>query len=519
MLSKRSRLVTVWTVVVLLSLLWTVAVYAETGPSELMVPGDWQEITDSQVHWYAFEYDSNTGVDKTDDPTYALVRMFVTEPENGAVFTVWTQEQIDDLAEFDPNEVFVPDKWLGCGAFNDSDSIKGDYLWAGNTLNDGMYYVQVERSGLDPDAVYYKLDILGEDVTIVNPAATGIELAESPAAAPVMEEKAVAKAETAAVVAKVGKDDLVPTISLTPGEWRELQVDEEWFAFNYNANYGIDGEGDPNQMFIRMWIDGPENGAEFSVWDKEGLKKLYTYDKDRAPENTLCIGCGAFTEAVSADYVWEGNFKASDTYYVRVMPTGLNTTEPILYKLVIEGEDVAIVTPTAAVAAAVPAMEAEPVAAEAEMAMEAAPAAEAETSMQAEVASAEMEPAIGEWMALQPAQEHWYTFDYRADFGIDGDANPSNVEIAMFVEEPENGAEFTVWTAEQLKKLNEWDPDRNYDDLCVGCGTLNDAVDPDYTWSGNFKSSGTYYVRVKPTGLNTGTVLYKLDISGDDIAF
>lgn len=519
MLSKRSRLVTVWTVVVLLSLLWTAVAYAETGPTELSVPGDWTEITGDQAHWYAFEYDYNTGIEGTDDSTYALVRMFVTEPENGAVFTIWTQEQIDDMAEFDANEAFVPDKWLGCGAFNDSDSIKGDYLWAGNTLNDGMYYVKVERSGLDPDAVYYKLEMLGDDVTVVEPPNTGLEMVESPAA-PMLEEKAIAKAETAAVVANVKPGDLVPTISLAPGDWRELQSDEDWFAFNYNANYGVDGDETPNQMFIRMWIDGPENGAEFSVWDKEGLEKLYTYDKDREPEFNLCIGCGAFTEAVSADYVWEGNFKASDTYYVRVKPTGLNTTEPIIYKLEIAGEDVAIVTPMADVAAAAPAMESEPVAVEAAVAMEAEPAAIAiETAMEPEVAAASVEPAIGEWMALQPAEEHWYQFNYRADFGIDGDGSPSNIEIAMYVEEPENGAEFTVWTEEQLKKLNEWDENRNYDDLCVGCGTLNDAVDPDYTWSGNFKSSGTYYVRVKPTGLNTDTVVYKLNVEGDDISF
>lgn len=109
----------------------------------------------------------------------------------------------------------------------------------------------------------------------------------------------------------------------------------------------------------------------------------------------------------------------------------------------------------------------------------------------------------GDWDQLSAGADRWYAFEYAGD--------SSQIQIGLQVV-PEGGAGFVVWTPEQIWRwgLGEYvEP--------IGRGADDPFAEGKLVWSGNFRTSGTYYVVVEHGG--PGQAYYLLDISGDGVSF
>ncbi|MCB0058878.1 MAG: hypothetical protein KDE45_17695, partial [Caldilineaceae bacterium] len=128
----------------------------------------------------------------------------------------------------------------------------------------------------------------------------------------------------------------------------------------------------------------------------------------------------------------------------------------------------------------------------------------------------------GDWTEL-PSGDHWYKFNYIADTGPKHDQDPPKIEILLNVDKPVDNARFTVWTQEEVDKLIAEGEDILGEDeskgTCVGCGSENEDLKGDYSWSGSFLKSGTYYVRVEHTPCRCQPAYYQLQVTGKSVSF
>lgn len=254
-----------------------------------------------------------------------------------------------------------------------------------------------------------------------------------------------------------------PDNAMAPdGVWRELRPGQEhWYAFNY--------DGDEGRILASMNVV-PDDGAMFSVRTPEQIRIW-----QESGDLETC-GCSSKNERENIDAFWAGEFNLPGTYYVVVRHSG-SMGEPSYYSLDLEGDGVWFEAAAEPVRAA-PA----PIVAE-------------------EPAPAEMD--IGDWMPMSAGAEHWFSFLYTGD--------GSQVDVSLDVE-PASGATFSVWTPEQARLFGlglEIEP--------VGRGSANEYAAGDLSWSGNFVSPGTYYVRVEHQG--AGVSDCKLTITGSDVVF
>jgi hypothetical protein len=109
----------------------------------------------------------------------------------------------------------------------------------------------------------------------------------------------------------------------------------------------------------------------------------------------------------------------------------------------------------------------------------------------------------GTWQQLNPGQTHWYKFM------TDGEEGRILVQLNA---EPEDGAAFSVRTAEQARIFQE-----TGDEEACGCSSPDEFIDADTAWAGEFNIPGTYYVAVKHTGRHDAPVFYALDVSGKGV--
>jgi hypothetical protein len=106
----------------------------------------------------------------------------------------------------------------------------------------------------------------------------------------------------------------------------------------------------------------------------------------------------------------------------------------------------------------------------------------------------------GSWQQLNQRQTHWYKFMY--------DGEEGQIFVRLY-SEPEDGAMFAVRTAEQARIFQE-----TGDEEACGCSSVDEFVDADASWAGEFNIPGTYYVVVKHTGRHDAPVYYSLEVSG-----
>jgi len=109
----------------------------------------------------------------------------------------------------------------------------------------------------------------------------------------------------------------------------------------------------------------------------------------------------------------------------------------------------------------------------------------------------------GQWTPLATGQQAWYAFRYEGD--------GSQILVRMSVD-PASSAAFEVWTPAQVQQWAAGDKVSP-----VGRGSVDSALGGDLVWTGNFKTSGTYYVIVSQTGSTPAN--YSLQVSGSAVSF
>lgn len=116
------------------------------------------------------------------------------------------------------------------------------------------------------------------------------------------------------------------------------------------------------------------------------------------------------------------------------------------------------------------------------------------------------------WVELQPDEMHWYAFafDYEDDL-------TTPIEIKLF-NQPEESAMLMISNQEQV---DLWK--RDGEELSFGCCSpvSKDADHDGYAdyrmWAGLPEASGVYYVIVEPVEGFTGTSMYRLEFSGENM--
>jgi hypothetical protein len=129
---------------------------AGTGPDDALVPSaSWVQLNAREDRWYAFQY--------TGDGSQIQSRLWAA-PASSAAFSVWTPEEAQRWRlglEVQP---------VGRGS---TDPSAADVLiWSGSFTIPGTYYVVVEHTGNQPDAIYYLLQISGPGVSLVTASPT-----------------------------------------------------------------------------------------------------------------------------------------------------------------------------------------------------------------------------------------------------------------------------------------------------------------------------------------------------------
>jgi hypothetical protein len=251
------------------------------------------------------------------------------------------------------------------------------------------------------------------------------------------------------------------TASAPMGQWMPISVGQQvWFAFNY--------AGDGSQILARMNVV-PTTAAGFEIWTPTQFQQ-YVQGSTVTP-----IGRGATNTLFGGDQVWTGNFNEAGTYYAIVSQTGSDAGN---FALSVTGSGVSYL----------PAPAAKPAAPATKPAVPATkPAAAATKPAAAAAGSTPNNPApIDQWESLTVGQQRWYSFQYPGD--------KSQITLAMVVD-PAGTAGFQVLTPAQFQQYLQ-----DGTITAVGQGSVDNSINADLVWSGNFDIPGTYYVLVSQTG-------------------
>lgn len=293
-----------------------------------------------------------------------------------------------------------------------------------------------------------------------------------------------------ALAAGAGPDDaLIPD-----GTWREISDGQsQWYVFQYDG-----GDG---QIEISMNLE-PSNAISFKVITPDNLR---VWESDGELQ---AIGMGSPNASVPADLYWAGHFNLMGSYYVVVEHTGVRPG-PAYYSLTVTGDGVwfpqAMAEPPQAPAATATPEQPQAPAAAAAPETGGAGAAPAMTMAEPQAAGGTgPEDALrptGGWHEIDGDAWVWYAFNYSE--------RNSQIHIALN-DDPNGTVAFSVWTPDDIQYWASTGEERP-----VGRGSENDFAPGDLSWSGNFASTGTYYVVVKHTG--TGPSFYDLSVTGDNV--
>jgi len=285
------------------------------------------------------------------------------------------------------------------------------------------------------------------------------------------------------------------------GEWVELPVGAWHF-------YGFHEEGDGEDISVNMQMV-PHYGTMFEIWSKEEVKK-WADEVKFEPIGAGTFSCDCKPEDEVGKMNWLGEFTASGDYFVVVKHKSGPASH---YKLTVSGKEVSFPFKVSAP------VEAAPVS---------APAVPAAAPVTEPVLAAGDTPATalsptGDWVELPAGGETWYKFNYVADRGVKGDADPPMIKVIMYVDKPVDNARFDVWTQEEVNRLLAEGEDILGQDTskghCIGCGSENEFEKGDYSWSGSFLKSGVYYVRVQHTPCRCAPAYYQLLVSGKTVSY
>jgi hypothetical protein len=260
-----------------------------------------------------------------------------------------------------------------------------------------------------------------------------------------------------------------PDTAVAPSaDWLPLAENgADWYAFTY------DGEGEQVEVVADVY---PESSVDISIWTPDQIRR------GGSDEGIDPIGYATANDAVAGDLNWAGNFNLAGTYYVVVEHNG-SRAETAYYQLTVSGIGVGF-------------PQADTVQGDdnvaADMTDSEAADNDANVEDKTETMGSSSDDALaidGQWMPLEVGHEYWFAFSYVGD----------NEQIEVWLDvEPNEGASFSVWTPEQLRRLGQGE-----DIDPVGRGNSSDNTPGDLFWAGSFDEGGTYHVRVDHSGNNT----------------
>ena len=301
-----------------------------------------------------------------------------------------------------------------------------------------------------------------------------------------------------------------------PADWVSIQPGETRF-YGFHVGKPVLKEGEDTESAVLSSLKDIEvklqtvahKGLHVEIWSQEEVNK-WADEVKFDPVGKCTTSCGCKPEDEVQKMNWRGQFEPGDYFAVLKNDRGAATT---YYKLSISGDLVSF--PFKMAEEVAPAAAAQPAAApEAVAAAKAVPAMGTTPGMAMAVS--------GDWTEL-PSGDHWYKFNYIADTGPKHDQDPPKIEILLNVDKPVDNARFTVWTQEEVDKLIAEGEDILGEDeskgTCVGCGSDNEDLKGDYSWSGSFLKSGTYYVRVEHTPCRCQPAYYQLQVTGKSVSF
>jgi hypothetical protein len=293
----------------------------------------------------------------------------------------------------------------------------------------------------------------------------------------------------AALVAPTAMASHTPGDASGPSnEWVQIGVgQDQWYSFQ---DAGAAANRTASNVNIEM-LAAPYGGASFSVWTPSEIRELGV-----AGVNVVVnpVGRGTSSQARDGDTAvektnWSGISENAATYYVRVRQDGAT---PGYYKLDIAGNGVSF--------AAKPIVMNAPAAVRSIATATTATTAAAVDTTKLGTGPGDALTAFGAWTHLNIGQDQWYSF---SSAGNDLDENVAKAHNITMQVVPFGGAEFSVWTAQELRDLGVATDATTVNP--VGRGTASDDRNGDTrvgksNWSGSFSNNGTYYVRVRQTG-------------------
>jgi hypothetical protein len=300
-----------------------------SGPNEAVAPNsNWVELAPNGSHWYAFDYDYDSG----DTPSQAFVELEVAV-EDSIGFEVWTPQEVREWAN---GQKVNP---VGAGSELSDDAFT--VAWVGSAAASDTYYVIVENNRNVTSN--YKLDIFGETVSFSAPQFNG-DIAATPAATEAVAVDVVASAD-------IQSDELGLTVEAAPVEAATAGIDpfsalipnSDWTAIApgesryYSFRYDYDdGDLTPSQALVELEM-GTENTVEFEIWTGEQVR-LWSNGTDFD-----AVGMGNLKSDFTGNkfhdtkLIWAGSGTASEDFTIVVK----NTTDvPAYYSLNVSGEDV-----------------------------------------------------------------------------------------------------------------------------------------------------------------------------------
>jgi hypothetical protein len=249
---------------------------------------------------------------------------------SGVQFEIWTAEAIADMAHNKPigRGTVIP---LDCNTgqqIGGGQCMSPDLNWVGSFGGSGTYYINVVNTNNFPST--YHISIEGDGVSL-GPATPAASLAIATALPSVATPAAPVAAATPGTAPTPNTDDpnRAKTISGAAGGTLAPNA-VVWYRFDYANNH---------QTGRRPWVtitlvNGNNSGVAFAVYAPENIGEWWNnHPTGRGTVEMVDCQTGQPSETggcQSPNLLWEGNFGADGTYWIRVGNNNNSNTSYIL---------------------------------------------------------------------------------------------------------------------------------------------------------------------------------------------
>jgi hypothetical protein len=255
---------------------------------------------------------------------------------SGVNFEVWTASGVADIANGKPigRGSSVPldcDSGLPRGS---GQCMSPDLNWSGAFGTSGPYYIKVVNA--NSSLSQFQLSIEGTGVSLATPTTTGVGTLTSvptaasgpvaPSAAPTT-SGTVASTVTPTTAAVVNADDPNRAVTID-GQPHSLAAQSAiWYRFDYVNNHMT---GKRPRITITL-VNGLGSGVDFQVYAPENISGWWNnHPTGRGTMEMIDCATGEPSESgecQSPDLIWQGNFGADGTYWVRIVNNNSNQVD------------------------------------------------------------------------------------------------------------------------------------------------------------------------------------------------